>query len=248
MEEHLWTEQFTVRVFETDANGTLAVRSLCDFLQEAAGNHARTYGLAVDHLLDRGMTWILSRLRMRIERLPGNGERLTIRTWPSGVERLFALRDFIASDAQDVVVASAVSAWLILDTGTRRPLRVQTQFVPPAVPRPRALAVGFEKLPAVETPAIEQAITVRWSDLDVNRHVNNSRYAEWAVEGARLLPGERGMLARLDIDFMAETQHPGSVIVQSRPADGDPLRVSHAILRAEDRGETARVRTEWRPR
>ena len=33
MQDHLWTEQFTVRIYETDANGTLAVRSLCDFLQ-----------------------------------------------------------------------------------------------------------------------------------------------------------------------------------------------------------------------
>jgi acyl-ACP thioesterase len=82
--------------------------------------------------------------------------------------------------------------------------------------------------------------------MDVNRHVNNSRYAEWAVEGAALSPGARGQLARLDIDFMAETQHPGSVIVQSRQTAGDPLRMSHAILRAEDRAETARVQTEWR--
>jgi medium-chain acyl-[acyl-carrier-protein] hydrolase len=246
MEEHLWSEQFTVRVYETDANGTLSVRSLCDFLQEAAGNHARTYGVSVDQLLDRGMTWVLSRLRVRIQRLPVNGERLTIRTWPSGAERLFALRDFIISDSGDTVLASALSAWLILDTRTRRPVRVQTQFIPPAAPRPRALVADFEKLPAVQTAETEQNITVRWSDLDVNRHVNNSRYAEWAVEGAALSPGARGPLSRLDIDFMAETQHPGTVIVQSRHIDGDPLRMSHAILRAEDRGETARVQTEWR--
>ena len=246
MHNHLWTEQFTVRAYETDANGTLAVRSLCDFLQEAAGNHARSYGVSVDQLLDKGLTWILSRLRLKIERLPVNGERLTIRTWPAGVERLFALRDFIVSDAEDNVIAAAISAWLILDTRSKRPVRVQTQFVPPAAARPRALAAHFEKLPVAETPDLEQEITIRWSDLDVNRHVNNSRYAEWAVEGAAVSPGLRGQLARLDIDFVAETQHPGSVLVRSRQLDGDPLRMSHVIVRSEDRGETARVRTEWR--
>lgn len=247
MEEHLWTEQCTVRVFETDANGTLSARSLCDFLQEAAGNHARTYGVSVEQLLGKGLTWILSRLRVKIDRLPLNGERLSIATWPSGVERLFALRDFIVSDAAGAVIAAATSAWLILDTGSKRPIRVQTQFVPPSSGRPRALPEDFQKLPPVETPQAEREISVRWSDLDVNRHVNNSRYAEWAVEGAVLCPGNRGALARLDIDFLSETQHPGSVIVQSsQPAD-DPTRLCHAILRAEDRAEAARVRTEWRP-
>jgi acyl-ACP thioesterase len=200
----------------------------------------------VHQLLDKGLTWILSRLRLRIQRLPVNGELLTVRTWPSGVERLFALRDFIISDADGAEVAWATSAWLILDTGSKRPVRVQSQFIPPAASRPRALAASFEKLPPFEAPDLQQEITVRWSDLDVNRHVNNSRYAEWAVEGAALSPGARGQLARLDIDFMAETQHPGSVIVQSRQTAGDPLRMSHAILRAEDRAETARVQTEWR--
>jgi medium-chain acyl-[acyl-carrier-protein] hydrolase len=246
MEDHLWSEQFTVRVYETDANGTLAVRSLCDFLQEAAGNHARTYGVSVDQLLDRGMTWILSRLRVRIERLPVNGERLTVRTWPAGVERLFALRDFTISDAEDTVVVSALSAWLIMDTQSRRPVRIQTQFVPPAADRPRPFAASFQRLPPIEPPGREQEITVRWSDLDVNRHVNNSRYAEWAVEGAAASPGARGPLTRLDIDFLAETQHPGSVIVQSRQREGEPLQMSHVIVRAEDRGEAARVLTEWR--
>ena len=247
-EEHLWTEQFTVRVFETDANGTLAVRSLCDFLQEAAGNHARTYGVSVDELLDRGMTWILSRLRVRIGRLPANGERLTVRTWPSGVERLFALRDFTICDANDTLIASAVSAWLILDTGSRRPVRVQTHFVPPTAPRPRALDVGFEKLSSTENPEREQEITVRWSDLDVNRHVNNDRYAEWAVEGAARSLGGTATLASLDIDFLAETQHPGMVVVRTGQIAEDPARLSHTIVRAEDRGETARVHTEWRIR
>jgi hypothetical protein len=66
------------------------------------------------------------------------------------------------------------------------------------------------------------------------------------VEGAAASAAARGSLTRLDIDFLAETQHPGSVIVQSRLLEGEPLRMSHVMVRAEDRVETARVLTEWR--
>jgi medium-chain acyl-[acyl-carrier-protein] hydrolase len=248
-EDHVWTEQFAVRVFETDAHGTLAVRSLCDYMQEAAGNHAHSYGVGVGHLIDKGMTWVLSRLRVKVERLPGNGERLTIVTWPSGIDRLFALRDFLVTDEAGAPIAAAVTGWLILDTQSKRPVRPQTQAVPGGAARPRALENGFEKLPTFEAPEAEQEITVRWSDLDVNMHVNNSRYAEWAVEGAAGLGGGMpGTLARLDIDFLSETQHPGAVIVQSRRLGGNPSAMAHLVLRAGDRAETARVRTEWRPR
>jgi len=245
--EPVWTEVFTVRVFETDANGTLAVRSFCDYLQEAAGNHVRKLGVSVDQLLATGRTWVLSRLRARIERLPRNGEQVTVRAWPSGFDRLFALRDFVVSDAHGQRIASAISAWLVLDTRSKRPVRVQTVFaVPSPADTPRALAESFEKLDGPGSPFLEREITVRWSDLDVNRHVNNSRYAEWAMEGAVDNPAGTGTLARLDIDFLAETQHPGKVLVRTRQVSGSPAHMSHAIVRAEDGTEAARVRTEWR--
>lgn len=247
MPEITWTECFTVRVFETGANGTLAVRSLCDFLQEAAGNHARALGVSVEELLRKDLTWVLSRLRMQVHRLPLNGEPVTVRTWPSGIDRLFAFRDFTVSDAQGKTISSAVSAWLILDTRSRRPVRVQGIFdLPDTSSLPRAFAADLEKLPGCADAENEISLSVRWSDLDVNRHVNNSRYAEWVVEGVAGGERESGVLTRLDIDFLAETQHPGTVLVRARHDASQPSRMVHAIARAEDGVEVARARTEWK--
>jgi acyl-ACP thioesterase len=168
---------------------------------------------------------------------------VTVRTWPSGVDRLFALRDFILQDAEGATLASAVSAWLILDTRSRRPVRIQGIFDPPdSSALPRAFAADMEKLPGCGAPERETAISVRWSDCDVNQHVNNSRYAEWVMEGvaARGI----GTVTALDIDFLAETQHPGTVMVRTRIED--PSLKAHAIVRAADGAEVARARTRWR--
>jgi acyl-ACP thioesterase len=247
MPDFVWTESFAVRVFEIGADGTLAVRSLCDFLQEAAGNHARALGVSVEELLRKDLTWVLSRLRMQVHRLPVNGEPVTVRTWPSGIHRLFALRDFTVIDAQGRTISSAVSAWLILDTRSRRPVRVQGIFNSPDTSSlPRAFAADLEKLPGCADAENEIALSVRWSDLDVNRHVNNSRYAEWVVEGVAGGDGESGVLTRLDIDFLAETQHPGTVRVRMRRDTAEPSVRAHSICRAEDGVEVARARTEWK--
>jgi medium-chain acyl-[acyl-carrier-protein] hydrolase len=243
--ELFWTEAFSVRVFETSAGGTLAVRSLCDFLQESAGNHIRALGVSVEDLLRRGMTWVLARLRVQIRRLPVNGEQITVRTWHSGIDRLLALRDFTVCDAQGQTISSAVSAWLIMDTRSRRPVRPQGIFNSPnAEGVPRAFAADLEKLAGCDEAASELSISVRWSDLDINQHVNNSRYAEWVVEGVSGDPP--GVLAGLDLDFLAETQHPGTVVVRTRRDQRDRSRLTHAIVRAEDGAEVARARTEWR--
>jgi medium-chain acyl-[acyl-carrier-protein] hydrolase len=243
----IWTEPFTVRVFEIDAQGVLGVRGLCDYLQEAAGNHARELGAGVDALRDRGMTWVLSRIRVRIARLPGAGERLEIHTWHSGFEKLFSLRDFSLVDAGANPIVTAVSAWVMLDLRARRPVRPTTGFTAPDTSGiPRVFAVDLEKIAAFEGVGEETRISVRWSDLDVNRHVNNSRYAEWVTEGAAAVRRDGEKLATLDIDYLAETLYPDSVVVRSRR---DPIRdgrMDHAITRASDGVEAVRARTEWK--
>jgi acyl-ACP thioesterase len=123
------------------------------------------------------------------------------------------------TDANGQRIASVISAWLILDTRSKRPVRVQSVFAVPALgDTPRALAESFEKLDGPESPVLEREITVRWSDVDVNRNVSKGRYAEWAVEGAAGNPSGTGTIARM----------------------------SHAIVRAEDGVEAARARTQWR--
>jgi medium-chain acyl-[acyl-carrier-protein] hydrolase len=243
----IWTEPFTVRVFEIDAHGTLSVRSLCDYLQEAAGNHARDLGAGVDALRDRGLTWVLSRIRVRITRLPGAGERLEIRTWHSGLDRLFSLRDFSLLDAGEKPIVTAVSAWVMLDLRARRPVRPATEFTPPDTSGiPRVFAAELDKLPGCEGAREGTRISVRWSDLDVNRHVNNSRYAEWVAEGASSVLRDGEKLAALDLDYLAETLYPDSVEVRSRRETSGSRRVDHTNERASDNVETVRARTEWR--
>jgi medium-chain acyl-[acyl-carrier-protein] hydrolase len=245
----IWTEQFTIRVFESDARGTLGIGSLCDYLQEAAGNHARDMGVGVDVLRDRGMTWVLSRLRLRIVRMPVTGERLAIRTWHSGFDRLFSLRDFSVVDAGEVPIVAAVSAWVMLDLRARRPVRPASAFTPPDTSRiPRVFVTDLEKLPGCAGSGEETRISVRSSDLDVNMHVNNSRYAEWVVEGAAALCRDGEALAGMDIDYLAETFHPDAVVVRSLRDSGIGAVMNHGIERSSDGAEAVRARTEWRVR
>jgi len=239
-----WQEAFPVRLIEIDAHGTLSVGALCDYLQEAAENHAGALGFSVWDLRERHLTWVLSRLRLRVERLPAVGERVEVRTWPTGAERLFALRDFEVFDARGSRIAAAVSAWLILDTAARRPVRIQTVFQPPGLGETRrALDVGIEKLPALEGADRETPLIVRLSDLDANEHANNARIAEWVVEGVGRDTWQRSRITTLDIDFLAEALYGDAVSSRAAGAsEGDCL---HSLVRSSDGREIARARTRW---
>ena len=243
----VWSETFSVRLIEIDAHATLAVGALCDYLQEAAGNHAGAFGVSVASLRERHFTWVLSRLRLRIDRLPAVGERLEVRTWPTGVDRLFALRDLEVLDAEGSRIAAAVSAWLILDISARRPVRLQSVFDPPGIGEAsRALDADIEKLPVLESFDRETSVIVRLSDLDTNTHANNARIAEWVVEGVGREAWESSLIRGLDIDFMAEALHGDTIGSRSRALpEGEYL---HSLVRSGDGREIARARTVWMPR
>jgi acyl-ACP thioesterase len=240
---------FSVYLFDTDAHGTLSVRGLWDFLQETAGLHTQLLGVAPEDLRPKGLAWILSRLRLRVDRYPVLGEKVTVRSWPTGTDKLFALRDFTVSDAKGSLIASAASAWLALKLESLRPVRIKSVFDRPGVDSlPRALEADMGKLPGPARVDSESPMVVRFGDLDANRHVRNSRYVEWVVESAGPELLERSMVAELSIDFLSETTYGGSVMVRTqREGLGSP-QLDHAVVRTVDGVETARARTQWRQR
>ena len=251
----VWTERFPVRSYEVTPRGTASVLALSDYLQEAAGHHAAELGVSMQDLLEDGQAWVLAHLRLELDRLPTWGDTVVVRTWPSGLERLFATREFLLAvenaDGTDTAMARGTSAWLTIDTERRRPLRplptLRTLETPDREP---ALQHDFEgDLPAPKRTDAEATFSVRYHDLDVNRHVNNVRYLEWAVE---TLPGtflEAHRCADLSLQFEAETTLGDEVrsIAQIDDAGGDNVRVRHQLVHAAEDRALARAVTTWSP-
>lgn len=238
----IWDETFRVRSYEAGANRCASILSISNYLQEAAGNHAFVLGVAIDQLMMQNLSWVLSRLRVHMDVYPKWRDEVRITTWPCGVERLFAYRDFEIHGADGRRLGEATSAWLLLNVQKRRPARMIESVHDFAVlDRPRSFEDGLgERLAPLPHAEIERAFRVRLSDLDVNHHVNNVNYIEWAVE---TVPTEAGELIDLQVEFLAESLS-GDEIISRCARAGQTYQ--HELLRASDRKILARARTEWR--
>jgi len=100
-------EAFRVRASEIGPGGTMRLPALPDLFQESAGNRATALGWGSDALLADGRTWVLSRFHLRLWALPAWREDIAVETWPSGVHRVFALREFRATGAAGRLLAEA---------------------------------------------------------------------------------------------------------------------------------------------
>ena len=103
-----------------------------------------------------------------------------------------------------------------------------------------------ERIPALETHDHEERFLVRYSDLDVNRHVNNVSYIEWAVESIPAVVQRESILAELEINFLAETFFGEYALSRCLPQDETHTVFRHSIVSENDGRELARARTVWK--
>lgn len=241
-------EPFAVHGYEVDAFGTLAAPALSGYLSEIAGLHAAELGVGLETLKAKGLTWVLLRLRMENPVPVGLGETVEVETWPSGVDRLVALRDFVVRRGDGTEVARATSHWLVLDLETRKPVRPAEVLDPrlPREPLPPAVALAKGKLPELREWDFQKRFHVRFADIDHNLHVTNTSYLAWAMEAVPKDTWQSSRLASFEVQYVAECTYGVAVLSRLvRTGDGG---YAHAIVREEDGKELARLLTAWAPR
>ena len=242
----VWRETYTIRTRDLDGTGRLSVAALSAMLLDAAGIHAHELGLAVTDLMGDNNTWVLSRFGVNIIGQLEPRDTITITTWPSGIDRLSAIRDFAITGPDGVPAGSASSSWLVIDLETRRPIRVEPflrKISPELAFRPGHGVLP--KLPDLATPAWECRLPVRWSDIDFNRHVTSTSYIGWALESVPPDLREKRAMTGFEINFRAETFFGETIISQSRSVDGSGDTILHRITSEQDGRELARARSIW---
>ena len=241
--EYWWDVQ--VRYGETGADGHARLSAVADWFQEAAGLNAAELGFGDEVMFRQGVTWVLTRMILRIEKLPLAGEHMRVHTWPARLDHV-GHRGYELFDAQGNRLIEATGAWVVMDLQTRR-LVPMPEILQSAYPKKTLDIMPFScrMIPRLRNTERETSILVRRDDLDMNGHVNNARYLGWLLEP---LPVDEGTPALLDVQFRAET-FPGeslrSICSAAEPLEekdaGNTKERVHVIARTDSEGRSVDV-------
>ena len=117
------TREYPTQLHAIGPDGRLRLGAAFDLMQDIAGAHAEILGVGIHDLRRLGITWVLSRLMIKFDALPPRADSVRLKTWPSGVHRLFAMRQFELTDpATGRRIATASSYWLMLKLTNLRPV------------------------------------------------------------------------------------------------------------------------------
>ncbi|MCK4879858.1 MAG: hypothetical protein KAS82_04325 [Bacteroidales bacterium] len=203
---NIFTKEFLISSYDLNPKGQARLTTMANFFQEVAYHHASELGLGYDDMKSRKTTWVLSRMRIHMKRYPVWNDRIKLETWPSGAERLFALRDFRVLDSKGEVIGMASTAWLIIDLDTHRlirPKEILDQFQM-IVHDVKMFEKSLDKIAIPgETERLNQH-TVAFSDLDIVGHVNNVKYMEWCIDATTSAVNAEQEIRELEINFNHE--------------------------------------------
>jgi medium-chain acyl-[acyl-carrier-protein] hydrolase len=212
----IWTEEYLVRWYDTDLNGHIKMSAIADYLQESAWRHANHLGFGYEDTKKRNEFWVIVNLMIRMTGFPEWGETITVETWPKGIDRLFAVRDFrILKDDGDVIGA-ATSSWMILDQDTRRPKNVD--IVKPLlhlVTHDGVLKENAPFLPALKEISTFELRKVRFTEVDHHGHVNNIRYIDWCLDAFPAEWHRSHRIRSMLINYLAEVKTDDTVKISS---------------------------------
>jgi acyl-ACP thioesterase len=182
------------------------------FIQDVADDDAR------DADLGGRTAWVLRRTRIRVERPPVYGERLTLTTWCSGIGARWAERRTTLAGHRGGAVET-VAVWVHIDLDSGAPARLGDRFV---TVYGEAAAQRRVRAALLHGDPVEDAATRPWptrfSDFDVMGHVNNAVY--WT--GVEDEAAGRGWAGQVDAEVEFRSGVDRGDVVELATVDSTP--------------------------
>lgn len=208
----VFQKEVTIRAVDADFMGTWRPSALLECMQESAGEHCTHLGISRDVLLPSGLVWIITRGEVVMDRYPVIGETVTVETTPMPVRRWFFPRYYVFRDSEGKEIGKAGSIWALLDINTRH--MVRPDIVLQRLPDNSDLTapMGFPATVQDVDGDIEEMLRVpQYTDLDVNLHVNNTKYIDWCCNALGIDTMRENTLSHFSVNYNQEIR-PGEEV------------------------------------
>ncbi len=179
-----WATEVTS--FEVDMFDRLKLSALLKRHQEIGEMHLNEFGTTSEQMRrEQNLSFIFTKVNVLVHRLPRSREKIVIRTWCSALKGVRFTRNYVVFDELGQILTESKAEVTVLDLLTRKIVR-------PTEINGFADFLYNDQLPNnAEYPAkikmlVENAVVhtrkIRFSDIDYNGHVNNTVYADMALD------------------------------------------------------------------
>ena len=193
--------EYTIKYQEVDDRKKLRLHNLENYLLEVAGTVADDLGFGIQKLHPIGLTWILTRMSIEINELPGPCEPIRFETWIESNAHMLSTRDFRIYTGERLI-GQCKSIWAVLDMQKREIVNVFDNPIFEGCVDGEVIDLQRVRMTTIPEPTGVVTHKVVYSDLDYNCHCNSCKYLESMLNA--YLPDYYGKRVRLDISYQKE--------------------------------------------
>ncbi|HPF88243.1 MAG TPA: thioesterase [Candidatus Limiplasma sp.] len=239
----IYRTKHRVELSDVDFMKKLRMSILFEYFQDISSMHAENLGVGIDTLeKEHGLAWILMRMRVEIIRTPVWDEEITLETWPQE-PRIFCERDYYVRDADGNIIIRAAAIWAVFDMKARKLSREKIVYEGlPSIVKERAIQTKARK--SSPLGQLEPAYTkvVGYSDVDMNGHLNNSRYIDFIMDCFSLESHQRYDVKAIEVDYLNEALPGDSLLLYKDISALDANAVYIEGVREKDKKTSFKAR------
>ncbi|MCM1077920.1 MAG: thioesterase [Bacteroidales bacterium] len=201
--------------FHCDVAHRLFMGHLGNHLLNAADFHSSDRGFGMKYLNTVNKTWVLSRLVIEMTDMPKQYEKFSVETWVESAIRYFTNRNFRVESQDGRSIGYGRSIWALIDTETRQPCNLmdirdgEIEYWAESKKECPIDKPGRVKMS--KCVPMDMELVAKYSDIDVNGHVNSVKYIEHVLDLFPLDIYQNKFLSRFEIAYVAEC-HAGDIL------------------------------------
>lgn len=213
-------------LYESDFDLTSSVKAhrVMELMQDAATTHADELGVGWNDMDERGLFWVLSKVKIVFHKpLNRNTRGFKLYTWPVSANRLYLERRFEAVGEQCEVLFGSSTLWMIVERDTRKIASrdVIAKYYDFDFDSTECSCDNcFDRMRLDDTYKLCYERRIRRTDLDINKHVNNTNYINYALD----VLGESEQVKEVEIVYHKELKLGDEIKVYSK-RDGSAVFV-----------------------
>jgi len=210
-----------------DMNGHIKLPDVILLSLQVSGMQSIELGVSDKAIFEEhNLVWIITDYDIEVVRLPRFAEEITIETEALSYNRLFCYRRFTIYDQAGQDLIHMMATFVLMDRDSRKVHAVEPEIVAPYQSDFDKKLIRGPKYESLNEP-ISKDYHVRFYDLDMNGHVNNSKYLDWIFEvmGANFLT--HYIPKKINLKYVKEVR-PGGVITSAVERTG--LESKHEII------------------
>ncbi|MFN8944386.1 MAG: acyl-[acyl-carrier-protein] thioesterase [Pseudobdellovibrionaceae bacterium] len=203
-------EEYKIASYLVNLRGKAGLFGVLNFIQDVGLLHAHHLQIQ----LKPNQTWVFTRQKLVMSRWPDWNQTMSIRTWLRTPVDQFFYRDYELY-LGDQKIGECTSTFTVMDRVSRKLAKFDWEALPDVWRNQEILIHTPEKIKVIENAPTISEFNVRNTDLDMNHHVNNTKYAQWILDSIPLNVLQAGVdLNEYEVNFLAEVKPDETVAIQ----------------------------------